>query len=50
MLAGGSSDRLNINVEQVQSEIDEMMERIRASPGLLNPVSRMMLGKPLKQH
>ena len=36
-------DRLNINVEQVQSEIDEMIERFRENPGLLNPVSRMML-------
>ena len=36
-------DRLNINVEQVQSEIDEMIERFREHPGLLNPVSRMML-------
>lgn len=36
-------DRLNINVEQVQSEIDEMIERFRDNPGLLNPVSRMML-------
>ena len=36
-------DRLNINLEQVQSDIDEMMERLRASPGLLNPVRRMML-------
>ena len=35
-------DRLKINVEQVQSEIDEMMERFRENPGLLNPVSRMM--------
>ena len=36
-------DRLNINVEQVQSEIDEMMERFSENPGLLHPVSRMML-------
>ena len=36
-------DRLNINVEQVQNEIDEMMKRFHATPGLLNPVSRMML-------
>ena len=36
-------DKLNINVEQVQSEIDEMMERFREHPDLLNPVSRMML-------
>ena len=28
-------DRLNINVEQVQSDIDEMMERMRANPNLL---------------
>jgi 20S proteasome alpha/beta subunit len=28
-------DRLNINVEQVQSDIDEMMERMRANPVLL---------------
>lgn len=28
-------DRLNINVEQVQSEIEEAMERIRANPDLL---------------
>ena len=36
-------DRLNINVEQVQSEIDEMIERFRENPGLLNPVSSLML-------
>ena len=36
-------DRLNINVEQVQSEIDEMIERFREHPGLLNPVSSLML-------
>lgn len=36
-------DRLSIDIEQVQSEIDEMMERFRDNPGLLNPVSRMML-------
>ena len=28
-------DRLNINVEQVQSDIEEMMERMRANPNLL---------------
>ena len=32
-------DRLNVNIEQVQSDIDEMMERFRDNPGLLNPVS-----------
>ena len=36
-------DRSNINVEQVQSEIEEALERFRENPGLLNPVSRMML-------
>ena len=36
-------DRLNINVEQVQSEIDEMIERFRDNPGSLNPVSGMLL-------
>lgn len=36
-------DRLSINVEQVQSEIDEMIERFRDNPGLLNPVSSLML-------
>ena len=28
-------DRLNINVEQVQSDIEEMIERMRANPVLL---------------
>ena len=28
-------DRLNINVEQVQSDIDDMLERMRANPILL---------------
>ena len=36
-------DRLNINLEQVQSEIDEMMERFREHPGSLNTVTTMML-------
>ena len=36
-------DRVNIDITQVQSEIDEMMERFREHPGLLNPVNRMML-------
>ena len=35
-------DRLNINVEQIQSEIDEMMVRFRDHPGLLNPVTRIL--------
>ena len=35
-------NRLNTNVEQVQSEIDEMIEQFRENAGLLNPVSRMM--------
>ena len=36
-------DRLNINVEQVQSDIDELIERIRANPALLGtkPVLRI---------
>ena len=58
-------DRLNINIEQVQSEIDEMMGRFREHPGLLNlqqnDVKRMKIidrsydallccvGEPLKQ-
>ena len=29
-------DRLNINVEQVQSDIDEIMERLRTNPDLLS--------------
>ena len=38
-------DRLNINVEQVQSDIDEMMERLRVNSEFLmqsqSPISRM---------
>ena len=29
-------DRLNINVEQVQSDIDELMERLRTNPNFLS--------------
>ena len=36
-------DRLSIDIEQVQSDIDEMMERFSANTGLLNPVSGLML-------
>lgn len=36
-------DRLSIDIEQVQSDIDEMMERVREKPGLLNPGSSLML-------
>ena len=36
-------DRLSIDIEQVQGEIDEMIERFRENPGLLNPVSSLML-------
>ena len=36
-------DRLTIDIEQVQNEIDEMIERFREHPGPFNPVTTMML-------
>ena len=36
-------DRLNINVEHVQSDIDEMIERMRANPALLATETTLQL-------
>ena len=41
-------DRLNINVEEVQSDIDEIIERLRANPDLLSaqPVLQITRHRP----